>query len=62
MFGAIVILFALPWLDGSKVRSANYRPLFRIFTILFFINFVVLGYIGGCPAEEPYITIGGSFS
>ena len=58
MFGAIVILFALPWLDGSKVRSANYRPLFRIFTILFFINFVVLGYIGGCPAEEPYITIG----
>ena len=29
MFGSILILFALPWLDTSKVRSGNYRPLFK---------------------------------
>lgn len=58
MFGAIFILFALPWLDGSRVRSANYRPIFRLFTILFIIAFVILGYIGGKPPEDPYITIG----
>ncbi|MDJ1407809.1 MAG: hypothetical protein MRQ13_05580 [Candidatus Midichloria sp.] len=47
--GTIVILFLLPWLDGSKIRSANYRPLFRIFTLIFIINFIVLGYIRGMP-------------
>jgi ubiquinol-cytochrome c reductase cytochrome b subunit len=56
MFSAILILFVLPWLDSCKVKSANYRPLFRIFTYIFFINFIVLGYLGGEVAEEPYIT------
>ena len=58
MFGAIVILFALPWLDRSPVRSGLYRPMFKKFTWLFFANFLVLGYIGGSPAEEPYLTVG----
>jgi ubiquinol-cytochrome c reductase cytochrome b subunit len=58
MFGALIILFGLPWLDGARVRSANYRPLFKIFTLIFFVNFAILGYMGGQPAEEPYITIG----
>jgi ubiquinol-cytochrome c reductase cytochrome b subunit len=57
MFSAILILFVLPWLDNCKVKSANYRPLFRIFTYVFFINFIVLGYLGGEVAEEPYITL-----
>ena len=56
MFSAILILFVLPWLDSCKVKSANYRPLFRIFTYIFFINFIILGYLGGEVAEEPYIT------
>ncbi|MBA8667784.1 cytochrome b/b6 [Holosporaceae bacterium 'Namur'] len=58
MFGAILVLFILPWLDRSPVKSANYRPIFRIFTFIFCINFMILGYIGGNPPEEPYITIG----
>jgi ubiquinol-cytochrome c reductase cytochrome b subunit len=58
MFGAIMILFALPWLDRSPVRSWNYRPLFTKFTILFVIVFTILGYIGGQPPEEPYLTVG----
>ena len=56
MFSAILILFVLPWLDSCKVKSAKYRPLFRIFTYLFFVNFIILGYLGGEVAEEPYIT------
>ena len=29
MFGSILILFVLPWLDTSKVRSGDYRPIFK---------------------------------
>lgn len=56
MFSSILILFFLPWLDRSSVRSANYRPLYKIIFWLFIIDCVALGYIGGMPAEEPYIT------
>ena len=35
MFGSIVILAFLPWLDTSRVRSARYRPLFKQFFWLF---------------------------
>lgn len=51
MFGSILILFALPWLDTSKVRSANYRPLYQIFYWVFLLNALVLGYCGSKPPE-----------
>ena len=50
MFGAIGVLFVLPWLDTSKVRSMRYRPVMR----MFFIAFVVVGLIlGWCGAQLP---------
>jgi ubiquinol-cytochrome c reductase cytochrome b subunit len=58
MFFAILILFALPWLDRSPIKSAHYRPLFRIATTILIIVFIILGYIGGKPPEDPYLTIG----
>jgi ubiquinol-cytochrome c reductase cytochrome b subunit len=58
MFGAIAILFALPWLDRSKVRSGTYRPWFKKFFWLLLIDCVVLGYIGGQPPEGIYVIIG----
>lgn len=58
MFGAIVILAAMPWLDTSKVRSCTFRPVYKWFVMLFIADCVLLGYIGGKPAEEPYILIG----
>lgn len=58
MFSAIMILFALPWLDYSKVKSANYRPIFKAAIYIFYVDFIILGYIGGQPAEEPYISVG----
>lgn len=55
MFGAIILLFFLPYLDKSKVRSGAYRPLFKKFFYVFVINFVFLGWLGKSPAEGWYI-------
>lgn len=57
MFGAIAVLFILPWLDTSKVRSGSYRPLFKQFFWIFAINAVALGYLGAMPAEGVYVTL-----
>jgi hypothetical protein len=58
MFGSILLLFFLPWLDPSPVRSGNYRPLFKKFTLFGLLPAVlVLGYCGGAPAAEPYVII-----
>ncbi|MCY7371103.1 MAG: cytochrome bc complex cytochrome b subunit [Polaromonas sp.] len=47
MGGAVVILFFLPWLDHSEVRSIRYRPGWHKYMYgIFVINFVVLGYLG----------------
>src|SRR3982750_2091445 len=57
MFGSILILFFLPWIDKSPVRSGSYRPLFRIFFLILIVDVLVLGFCGGRPAEEPYVMI-----
>ena len=55
MFGAIAVLFVLPWLDTSKVRSMNYRPIGRIAFWIFVVTCLALGYLGGKPAEGTYV-------
>lgn len=57
MFASILLLFFLPWLDKSPVRSGNYRPKFKIFFWILIIDVLVLGYCGGAPAAEPYVMI-----
>jgi len=57
MFGAIAILFVLPWLDTSKVRSGTYRPLFKQFFWIFAGVCVALGYLGAMPAEGTYVLL-----
>ncbi len=57
MFAAILVWFFLPWLDKSPVRSATYRPLYRKFFWLLVIDVLILGYLGGAPAEQPYVLI-----
>jgi len=57
MFSAIFVLFFLPWLDNVKTRSCNYRPIYKWFMMLFFVNFFVLGYVGMKPAEGTYLLI-----
>ena len=57
MFGAIAILFVLPWLDRSPVRSAKFRPIFKIFFWVFVADCLMLGYLGAMPAEGIYVTL-----
>ncbi len=57
MFGAIVVLFFLPWLDTSKVRSAVYRPWYKLFFWIFVANAIMLGWLGSRPAEGLYVTM-----
>ena len=57
MFGALLILFFLPWLDRSKTRSCSFRPIYKWFMMLFFINFFILSYVGLKPAEGLYLLI-----
>ena len=47
MFSSILLLFFLPWLDKSPVRSGNYRPLFKRFFWLLVIDVILLGWAGG---------------
>ena len=52
MGGAVVILFLLPWLDKSPVRSIRYKgPLFKTSLTIFVTSFLLLGYLGLKPTN-----------
>ena len=57
MFAAILLLFFLPWLDTSPVRSNNYRPLSKLLFWVFVVDCIILAICGGKPAEEPWVRI-----
>tara|TARA_B100000989_G_scaffold256982_1_gene206356 strand:- start:358 stop:1626 length:1269 start_codon:yes stop_codon:yes gene_type:complete len=57
MFAAVLVLFILPWLDSHKVRSASFRPYYKQFYWLFFVNSIILGWVGAMPAEGIYVLI-----
>ncbi|MDB3956005.1 cytochrome b N-terminal domain-containing protein [Alphaproteobacteria bacterium] len=58
MISAILILFVLPWLDTSKVRSATFRPIYKKLYWFLVVDIIVLTWIGGSPAEGNFILIG----
>ena len=50
---AVMILFPLPWLDRSPVKSIRYRPSWnKVLYGIFIVNFVVLGYLGVKPPSD----------
>ncbi|QIE56434.1 cytochrome b [Pikeienuella piscinae] len=51
MFGSIAVMALVPWLDTSRVRSGRYRPMFRWAFVVLVIDFLVLMWAGGQPAE-----------
>jgi len=57
MFGAIAVLFVLPWLDRSPVRSGRFRPVFKVFFWLLLADCVLLGWLGAKPAEGTYVIL-----
>ena len=57
MFGSIALLFVLPWLDTSRVRSCTFRPIYKWFMFVLVIDVVVLGVCGANPPEGWYVPI-----
>jgi ubiquinol-cytochrome c reductase cytochrome b subunit len=58
MFASILLLFVLPWLDSSPVRSGHYRPLFRKFFWFGLIpSVLILGYCGGSHATDAVVLV-----
>jgi ubiquinol-cytochrome c reductase cytochrome b/c1 subunit len=58
MFGAIAVLFVLPWLDTSPVRSAKFRPIYRVLMVLLVIDVFLLGQVGAHRPEGLWVALG----
>ena len=58
MFGSLFILIIVPWLDTSKIRSAVFRPLYKIFFWVLVIDVLALGYLGAKVPEGWYLFFG----
>jgi len=58
MFGAIALLFFLPWIDRSPVRSARYRPMYKWFFWVLVLDVFVLGLCGMKPPEGMWVLLG----
>jgi ubiquinol-cytochrome c reductase cytochrome b/c1 subunit len=57
MFGSILVLFVLPWLDTSRVRSCTFRPIYKWFMFLLVIDVGVLGWCGANPPEGFFVPL-----
>jgi quinol-cytochrome oxidoreductase complex cytochrome b subunit len=57
MFSSIFVLFLLPWLDTSSVRSARYRPIFRQFFWILVADCFLLVFAGGRPPEGTWLFV-----
>jgi ubiquinol-cytochrome c reductase cytochrome b subunit len=58
MFGAIAVLYTLPFTQSSEVQSSAFRPIYRLFYWLFVGDFLILLWIGQQIVEEPFILVG----
>jgi quinol-cytochrome oxidoreductase complex cytochrome b subunit/cytochrome c1 len=57
MFGAIAVLFLLPFIDSHPVRSARFRPWFKVAVLALLVVFVILGICGAKPAEGFWVPL-----
>ena len=57
MFSAILILFFLPILGSYNFKRSKFRKIIHFFFWVFVLNFLMLGWLGSCIVEEPYISI-----
>ena len=58
MFGAIVLLLVMPWLDWHPLRSARFRPLYRLFLLVLVADVFLLGMAGARPPEGVWVLLG----
>jgi ubiquinol-cytochrome c reductase cytochrome b/c1 subunit len=57
-FGSIFLLFLVPWLDSSPVRSARFRPVYKWVFWLLVIDVIALGWVGANPPEGVVVMVG----
>jgi ubiquinol-cytochrome c reductase cytochrome b subunit len=57
-FGSIFLLFIVPWLDTSPVRSARFRPVYKWVFWLLVVDVLALGWVGANPPEGLVVTVG----
>jgi ubiquinol-cytochrome c reductase cytochrome b subunit len=58
MGGAIAILLAVPFINTSSIRSPEFRPIYSVFFWILVADFLLLGWIGQKPVEDPYVLVG----
>jgi quinol-cytochrome oxidoreductase complex cytochrome b subunit len=56
--GSLVLLFLVPWLDTSRVRSARFRPIYKWLFWLLIASVLALGYVGSQPPAGFVVTLG----
>jgi ubiquinol-cytochrome c reductase cytochrome b subunit len=57
-FGSIFLMFIVPWLDTSPVRSARFRPVYKWVFWLLVIDVIALGWVGANPPEGLVVAVG----
>jgi len=57
MFGSLLVLFVMPWLDTSPVRSARFRPIYRQLIWLWVASVVLLGVCGAHKPEGIWVIL-----
>ncbi|MEM9739758.1 MAG: cytochrome b N-terminal domain-containing protein [Pseudomonadota bacterium] len=58
MFASIAVLFVVPWLDTSRVKSMRYRPVARQFFFGFVVATLLLGWCGASNPDDALIPLG----
>lgn len=58
MAGSLIVLFLLPYINTSQIRSTAFRPLYKFFYWLLVISFLILGWIGQMAVDYPFTEVG----
>ena len=58
MGGALIVLFLIPFINTSEIRSTTFRPIFKVFYWLLVADFLLLGWIGQKPVKDVYVLVG----
>jgi ubiquinol-cytochrome c reductase cytochrome b subunit len=57
MLAAILVFFTIPFNNNAAIKSPRFELLRNIMFTAFVVNFLLLGHLGGCAAEQPYIML-----
>jgi quinol-cytochrome oxidoreductase complex cytochrome b subunit len=58
MGGSIVVLAVFPLAVRTEIRSPAFKPFYKFFAMVFFVNFYLLGYLGQTKIRYPYYIAG----